>query len=117
MEGFQTGGTDRTNIAGVRTKETHGESKLFCDGDYSVMWGTASILNDRNVLLCTKGFVPRLDTFIDPEIPILLSITVLRSSGDLPDIRTVLSDIIGLTKINYNSCNYKRRTARYDSLF
>ena len=28
------------------------------------------------------------------------------AQGRLPDIRTVLSDIMGLTKINYNACNY-----------
>ena len=25
---------------------------------------------------------------------------------DLPNIRNVLADIMGLTKINYNACNY-----------
>lgn len=33
-------------------------------------------------------------------------ITVLRSTGSMPNIRTVLSHIMGLTKINYNACNY-----------
>ena len=30
----------------------------------------------------------------------------MRSKDAEPDIRTVLSDIMGLTKINYNSCNF-----------
>ena len=81
-------------------------SKLFRDGDYPVMRGTAIILDDRNALLWTNGFVPRLDTYIGPETPNPLSVTVLRSTGELPDIRTVLADIMGLTKINYNACNY-----------
>ena len=50
--------------------------------------------------------MPPIDTYIGPETPNPLFITVLRSSGALPDLRTVLSDILGLTKINYNACNY-----------
>jgi len=103
---FKEAAPEGTNVIGVRIKETHGESKLFRNGDYPVMRGTAIILNDRNALLWTNGFVPRLDTYIGPETPNPLSISVLRSSGELPDIRTVLPDIMGLTKINYNSCNY-----------
>ena len=41
-----------------------------------------------------------------PETPNPLFITVLRSTGEMPDIATVLADIMGLTKINYNACNY-----------
>jgi hypothetical protein len=70
------------------------------------MRGTAPILDDRNALVWTNGFVPRLDTYIGPETPDPLSITVLRSTGELPNIRNVLADIMGLTKINYNACNY-----------
>ncbi|WP_353070115.1 hypothetical protein RBB75_07930 [Tunturibacter empetritectus] len=103
---FEEAAPEGTNVVGVRIKETHGESKLFRDGDYPVMRGTAIILNDRNALLWTNGFVPRLDTYIGPETPNPLSVTILRSSGELPDIRTVLADIMGLTKINYNACNY-----------
>jgi hypothetical protein len=90
-----------TNVVGVRIKETKGETKLFRDGDYPVMRGTAIILDNCNALLWTNGFVPRLDTYIGPETPNPLSITVLRSTGELPDIRNVLADIMGLTKINY----------------
>jgi hypothetical protein len=68
--------------------------------------GTAVILDDRNAYLWTTGFIPRLDTYIGPETPNPLFITVLRSSGELPNIRTVLADIMGLTKISYNACNY-----------
>jgi hypothetical protein len=47
-----------------------------------------------------------LDTYIGPETPNPLWITVLRSTGEPPAIQTVLRDIMGLTKINYNACNY-----------
>lgn len=73
-----------------------------CDG----MWCTALILDDRNAYLWTNGYVPQLDTYIGPETPNPLNITVLRSKNEMPNIKTVLSDIMGLTKINYNSCNF-----------
>lgn len=97
-----------TNVIGVRIRTTQGEAKLFRDGDYPVIRGTALRLDDRNAYLWTSGYVPQLDTYIGPETPNPLFVTVLRSKyeKDFPDIRTVLADIMGLTKINYNSCNF-----------
>lgn len=103
---FTEAAPEGTNVIAVRIKETKGESKLFRNGDYSVIRGTAIILDERNALLWTNGFVPRLDTYIGPETPNPLSITVLRSTRESPDIKKVLADIMGLTKINYNACNY-----------
>jgi hypothetical protein len=105
-EGFKEAAPAGTNIVGVRIKMTNGESKLFRDGDYPVMRGIAILLDDRNALLWTNGYLPRLDTYIGPETPNPLFVTVLRSTGERPNIRTVLADIMGLTKINYNACNY-----------
>jgi len=96
-----------TNVIGVRIKGTDGEVKLFRDGDYPVLRGTAIILDDRNAYLWTNGYAPQLDTYIGPETPNPLFITVLRSKAALhPKIEDVLRDIMGLTKINYNACNF-----------
>lgn len=95
-----------TNVVGVRIKTTSGETKLFRDGDYPVLRGTALILDEKNAYLWTTGYVPQLDTYIGPETPNPLFITVLRSKKKMPDIKAVLNDIMGLTKINYNSCNF-----------
>lgn len=103
---FKEAAPSGTNVIAVRIKTTHGETKLFRDGDYPVIRGTAILLDDRNAFLWTSGFIPRLDTYIGPETPNPLFITVLRSTGEFSNIRTVLNDIMGLTKINYNACNY-----------
>ena len=105
-QAFTEAAPKETNIVAVRIKTTSGDNKLFRSGDYPVLRGTAIILDERNAYLWTNGFLPRLDTYIGPETPNPLMITILRSTGDLPDIRTVLQDIMGLTKINYNACNY-----------
>lgn len=64
------------------------------------------ILDEHNAYLWTNGFLPRLDTYIGPETPNPLFVTLLRSSGPMPPIETVLADIVCLTKINYNACNF-----------
>ena len=97
---------DGTNVVGVRIRTTGGETKLFRDGDYPVLRGTALILDEQTAYLWTTGYVPQLDTYIGPETPNPLQITVIRSKFEKPDIRVVLADIMGLTKINYNSCNF-----------
>lgn len=103
---FQEAAPSGTNVIAVRIKTTAGETKLFRDGDYPVLRGTAILLDEKNAYLWTTGFTPRLDTYIGPETPNPILVTVLRSKGELPDIKNVLRDILGLTKINYNACNY-----------
>lgn len=103
---FEEAAPADTNVVGVRIKNTHGENKLFRDGDYPVLRGTALILDDRNANIWTTGYVPQLDTYIGPETPNPLFITLLRSKQAMPPMQRVLEDIMGLTKINYNSCNF-----------
>jgi hypothetical protein len=95
-----------TNVVGVRIRTTGGETKLFRDGDYPVLRGTAMVLDEKNAYLWTTGYVPQLDTYIGPETPNPLFISALRSKNAMPKMDDILRDIMGLTKINYNSCNY-----------
>ena len=103
---FEQAAPAGTNVVGVRIKTTGGETKLFRDGDYPVLRGTAVLLDDRDAYLWTTGYVPQLDTYIGPETPNPLFITALRSKLAMPAMKTILEDIMGLTKINYNSCNF-----------
>lgn len=95
-----------TNVVGVRITSTSGDTKLFRDGDYPVIRGTAMHLDGRNAYLWTSGYVPQLDTYIGPETPNPLMVTIMRAKERTPAMQTVLADIMGLTKINYNSCNF-----------
>jgi hypothetical protein len=103
---FEAAAPSTTNVVGVRIRTTGGETKLFRDGDYPVLRGTAMLLDDRNAYLWTNGYVPQLDTYIGPETPNPLFITALKSKLVMPPMARILEDIMGLTKINYNSCNY-----------
>ena len=95
-----------TTLVGVRIKTTYGENKLFRNGDYPVLRGTTIVLDDQNAYLWTTGYVPQLDTYIGPETPNPLFISILRSSNEFPQMKDVLGDIMGLAKINYNACNF-----------
>ncbi|GLR84360.1 argonaute/piwi family protein [Bradyrhizobium iriomotense] len=103
---FESAVPKETTLVGVRIKTTYGETKLFRNGDYPVLRGTAIILDAHNAYLWTTGYVPQLDTYIGPETPNPIFISVLRSSREMPHLEDVLGDIMGLTKINYNACNF-----------
>ncbi|MFV1494476.1 hypothetical protein VWX97_12230 [Phaeobacter sp. JH18-32] len=105
-EAFSEAAPDGTNIVAVRIRPTHGEVKLFREGDYPCIRGTAIVLGESDAFLWTSGYVPRIDTYMGPETPNPISVTVLKSTGDPPKIETVLQDIMNLTKINYNAANY-----------
>ncbi len=103
---FSNAVPEGTNIVAVRIRPSHGETKFYRDGDYPCIRGTALILGDRDAYLWTSGYVPRIDTYMGPETPNPIFVTVLRATGEFPEIDVVLSDIMKLTKINYNNCNY-----------
>ncbi|MCR6721530.1 MAG: hypothetical protein NVV59_14885 [Chitinophagaceae bacterium] len=67
------------------------------------MRGTAMIVDEKEAYLCTKGFIPRLNSSNSMEMPRNLRIKIIRGEAN---IETVLKDIMGLTKLNYNSCIY-----------
>ena len=105
-DAFTEATPDETNIVAIRIQSTHGDTKLYRDGDYPTIRGTALLLGPRDAFLWTSGYVPRIDTYLGPETPNPLFITVLRANGELPHVDGVLRDIMRLTKINYNSASY-----------
>jgi hypothetical protein len=65
--------------------------------------GLAYIQSDKSGYLWTKGFVPRLETSLSMEVPNPLYIEISKGAAN---IKTVLEDILALTKLNYNACIY-----------
>lgn len=53
--------------------------------------------------LWTKGYVPRFGTYPGFEVPNPLAINI--DWGDAP-IEQVLTDIMALTKVNFNGCSF-----------
>jgi hypothetical protein len=104
--GFTDECTAETRLAGVQIADARDDLKLFRPGSYPVIRGTVLYAGERTAFLWTSGYAPRLDTFMGPETPTPISVRVLR--GDCP-LDTVLSEVLGLTKINFNSCLHNDR--------
>ena len=104
--GFEKGAGDYTSVVGVQISDAFDDLKLYRTGKYPTIRGTALILGQTAAFLWTSGFVPRLDTYMGPETPNPLLVRIQKGKCDLD---TVLSDILGLTKINFNSCLFNDR--------
>jgi hypothetical protein len=92
----------KTNLVGVRIR-TEKILKLYRRGSHPILRGLAYVQDSKTADLWTNGFTPRLQTFDGKEVPRPLQIDICR--GDAP-IEMVLSDIMALTKLNYNACKF-----------
>lgn len=99
--GFSEACPKETNLVGVQIRDAREDLKLFRLGQYPVLRGLAMKLSERNAYLWTAGYTPRLDTYMGAETPNPIQVKILRGDCDLD---VVLQDVLGLTKINFNSC-------------
>jgi hypothetical protein len=98
--GFLDATPSETTLVGVRIRPDNG-LKLYRKADHPILRGLAYVRDERTAYLWTKGFVPRLQTYPGKEVPNPLLVDVCRGRIS---IETVLRDIMGLTKLNYNAC-------------
>lgn len=100
--GFCEAAGSKTKVVGVRIVPEK-DLKLYRKGDQPILRGLAHVRDERTAYLWTKGYVPRLRTYPGREVPNPLLVDMCRGEGD---IRTILADIMALTKLNYNACIY-----------
>jgi hypothetical protein len=100
FEGYQKACPSDVKLVGVRVRLDN-RFRLFRQGTMPVLRGTFVRLNERSGYLWASGFKPRLATYDGWETPIPLRIDV--QHGDAA-VERVAQDILGLTKLNYNSC-------------
>jgi hypothetical protein len=98
--GFAEAVPRETRLVGVRIRRSI-DMKLFRSGTHPVLRGTACRVHKKKALLWTNGFIPQLDTYPGREVPNPLSVEIVRGNADL---ETVLADVMGLTKMNFNTC-------------
>ncbi len=98
--GFEEYVGSETNLVGVRIRD-EANLKLYRYGESPILRGMAYVIGASKAILWTVGWVPRLGTYPGREVPVPLNIEISRGSAD---IRVVLSDIMSLTKLNYNAC-------------
>ena len=97
----------KTKLTGVTIKESK-IFKMYRDvrgesSRYGVMRGLGVKISDFEGYLFTNGFIPRLNTSSCLEIPNPLHIKINKGRSD---IHQVMSDVLALTKLNYNACLY-----------
>jgi hypothetical protein len=93
----------KTKLVGVRIRPVQ-DLRLFRPTvDVPVLRGTAVTLSKREGYLWTTGYVPRLRTYPGFETPKPVLIDVNKGDADL---KTVIEDVLALTKVNYNACDY-----------
>jgi hypothetical protein len=99
LNGFRKGAPD-TEVTTVRISDGT-DMRLYAPRDTPVLRGTAMQVGDRHGYLWTKGFVAELGTYPGREVPRPLAIEVVSGESALS---TVMSDVLTLTKLNFNSC-------------
>lgn len=101
-EGFKESAPKDTHLVGVRIRDDK-TLKLFGPGKEPLLRGTAFVQSKRKGYLWTRGYIPRLQTYPGREVPNPLSIEICQGTAD---IKQVMKDIMGLTKVNFNRCEF-----------
>lgn len=102
--GFKEACPDGIQIVGIRVRKQRFDARLFREGSYPVLRGTFWQIGSRKGYLWASGFKPRLATYDGWEVPVPLRIEVQHGEADLQQVAT---DILGLTKLNYNACSWE----------
>lgn len=99
--GFKDASPPGVSLFGVRVRQERSDIRLFREGTHPVLRGTFLQHNERSAHLWASGFKPHLRTYDGWETPAPLRIELQHGEAD---IRQVATDILGLTKLNYNAC-------------
>lgn len=91
------------NIAYDLVSLTKASLRLVRWGQYPVPRGSMYAFSDNDAYLYTKGFVPDLQTYPGNHIP--SPFWVQKARGD-SSIRTICSEILMLTKLNWNTADF-----------
>jgi hypothetical protein len=100
--GFRSGAMSSTRVVGVRIRLAE-DLRIYRPGTRPVLRGLAYVRDERTAFLWANGFIPRLQTYPGREVPRGLLVDICRGNADM---QTVLSDVLALTKLNYNACIY-----------
>ena len=101
-QGFLNAVEGKSKIIGIQIRDD-ADFKLYRNEVYCIPRGAFFKVSDYTGYLWTRGFIPRLQTQIGLEVPNPIQIVISRGKAEIDQ---VASDILALTKLNYNSCKY-----------
>ncbi|MBI4232046.1 hypothetical protein HY605_02340 [Candidatus Peregrinibacteria bacterium] len=104
--GFQAGLKEvpKSDFVAITTDQK--QLRFYRSGYHPIIRGTLITLPDQMRLLYTKAYIPFLGVYPGARIPIPLE--VYHDAGDSPT-DTVCSEILGLTKLNWNNADFTGR--------
>lgn len=102
-EGFKEAAGTESELVGIRISESDRFKLYRQNGKMPILRGLSWVQSDTSAMLMTRGYIPRLSTYPGMEVPRPLEIEICQGQAD---IHQVLRDVMGLTKLNYNSCRY-----------
>jgi hypothetical protein len=95
-------GNAKTDMVTIRGNH---DIRFFRTGRYPVLRGTMIKLSNRECLLYTAGYIPRLRTYDGPRIP---KPVLLELDCD-SDMQFVASEVLNLTKIDWNNTEFANK--------
>lgn len=102
-EGFVSAVPTETQLIGVRIKQLDDVRLFRPDASVPVLRGTGLTVGKYSGFLWARGYVPRLAAYQGFETPKPLTIDITHGDGDIVE---VLRDVLALTKVNYNACDF-----------
>lgn len=100
-DGMRQGASGIAALDLVAFRQRH--IQLFREGDYPPLRGTFVKFTTTNLLLYVKGYIPYFETYPGARAP--QPIEIAEHFGD-SSWRTVLGEILALTKMNWNSADF-----------
>ena len=101
--GFKSACPSNVKLVCIRVRQEADESRLYREGTKPVLRSSFLEINPRRGYLWTSGLKPFLGTYDGWETPVPLRIDV---QYGITNIQQVATDILGLTKLNFNECKY-----------
>ena len=103
FDGYQSAASERLKLVGIRVRPCRDGPRLYRPGKkWPVIRGTFWQHSPTRGYLFGSGFKPRLGTYDGWETPVPLQIDIQHGDADIVDVGR---DILGLTKLNYNTCS------------
>jgi len=89
-------------LVAIRIREERG-TRLYREGSWPVRRGTFWKVASNWGFLWASGFKPRLGTYDGTETPVPTRIAIEHGKAEIEQVAT---DVLGLTKLNYNECKF-----------
>ena len=102
-DGFRSAVPAETTLVGVRIQQRDDMRLFRPHASTPVLRGSAVLIDKRHAFLWTRGYLPRLAAYQGFETPKPLTIEITHGEAE---ISQVLTDVMALTKVNYNSCDF-----------